>query len=130
MFKTGTFYHVYNKDAYILSYIFNYKIKEIGIEIKECGFPISALPKVMAKLENNKINYICIDRRNNYDVDFKEDYKNLNCYEKFYEKSEKHINKKRRIENIQRYLQEKINDKDFLDILDEMEKIIYERRKI
>lgn len=84
MFKIGAFYHVYNRDSYILSYLFNYKIKDLASNHKECGFPESALPKVMTKLENNKINYLLIDRRNNYDVDREEDYKDLNKYEKNY----------------------------------------------
>ena len=50
-----------------------------------------ALPKVTSKLENSQINYIVIDRRNNYDVDLKEDYKNLNKYDKYYEKANKII---------------------------------------
>ena len=82
MFKIGTFYHAYNRDSYILSYLFKYKIKELGNNHKECGFPIAALPKVMAKLEEKEINYLVLDRRNNYDVDNKEDYKNLNNYDK------------------------------------------------
>lgn len=130
MFKVGTFYHVYNKDAYIMSYIFDYKIKEVGNKIKECGFPLSALPKVIAKLENNKINYITIDRRNNYDVDSKENYKNLNNYDKFYEKSRKYINKQKRIDSIVCFLKENINEEDFFEIINEMEKVMYERRKV
>ncbi len=130
MYKVGTFYHVYNKDAYIMSYIFDYKIKEVGNELKECGFPLSALPKVTAKLESRKINYMTIDRRNNYDVDSKENYKNLNNYDKFYEKARKYINKQKRIDNISCFLKENINEEDFLDIVNGMEKVMYERRKV
>ena len=77
LFKAGTFYHAYNRDSYILTYLFDYKIKELGQKNKECGFPINSLNKVIAKLENNKINYLVIDRRNEYDVDMKEDYKKI-----------------------------------------------------
>lgn len=59
MFKIGTFYHTYNRDSYILSYIFGYKIKELGANHKECGFPEIALPRVLL---NQKINYIVLDR--------------------------------------------------------------------
>ena len=75
LYKDGTFYHVYGRDAVIMSCLFNYSIKEIGENHKECGFPIGALSKVVAKLQNLEINYLLIDRRNNYDVDEKEDYK-------------------------------------------------------
>ena len=55
MFKIGTFYHCYGRDAYILSYIFVYKMKSLEKNYKECGFPVSAINKIMAKLEILKI---------------------------------------------------------------------------
>lgn len=130
IFKIGTFYHTYNRDSYIISYLFNYKIKELGSNHKECGFPTVALSKVMAKLEQNKINYIVIDRKNNYDIDSKEDYKNLNKYDKFYEKAKKEINLKIRIENIMQYLYDNIEKEEFTKILGKMEEIMYEGRKV
>ncbi|CDE14760.1 unknown [Clostridium sp. CAG:470] len=56
LIKIGKFYYSYSKDAYIISYIFGYKLKNI---------------------EENKINYIIIHRRNNYAVDEKSDNGNL-----------------------------------------------------
>ena len=130
MFKVGNFYHIYNKDAEILSYVFKYKIKELGENLKECGFPIVVLPKIMAKLEDLKINYLTLDRRNNYDVDTKEDYKNLNNYEKYYEKAHKYINKNKKIKKISNFLEENIEKEDFSELIKRMEDIINERRKI
>ena len=52
--KEGSFYHVYGKDAYIISYLFRYKIKEIE-GIKACGFPKNSINKVVSKLETNKL---------------------------------------------------------------------------
>lgn len=49
LIKFGNFYHAYGKDAYILSYLFNYKIDLLK---NECGFPLVSLNKVMAKLED------------------------------------------------------------------------------
>lgn len=37
--KIGQFYHVYGKDSYIISYLFNYKIQLIEENICMCGFP-------------------------------------------------------------------------------------------
>lgn len=34
MFKMGNFYHAYNRDSYVLSYLFKYKIKELGRDRK------------------------------------------------------------------------------------------------
>ena len=48
--------------------------------IQTCGFPKNAIPKVMSKLEQKKINFIIVDTRNNYEVDEENDNKNLNTY--------------------------------------------------
>lgn len=130
LFKIGTFYHAYGRDAYILSYIFGYKIKDLEKNYKECGFHVSAVSKVCAKLENNKINYLIIDRRNNYDVDEKEDYKNLNRYVEFYEKANKYVNCKKRIDIINEYLVDNIETKNITKMLSGMEEIMYERGEI
>lgn len=130
LFKVGNFYHCYDKDAYILSYVFGYKIKSLEGNYKEAGFPIVALNKVIAKLENNKINYIILDKRNDYDVDQEEDYKNLNKYDEFYEKSHLYVNYKARIENINEFLLKNISEKNFRKILGKIENIIYEGREI
>lgn len=46
MIKYGNFYHAYGKDAYIISYIFDYKLKEEN-GIYTVGFPINSLNKVI-----------------------------------------------------------------------------------
>ena len=128
-YEIGTFYYIYGKDAYIISYIFDYKLKKVE-EVYMCGFPQDSYNKVIAKLEEKKINYMILDRRNNYDVDEFCDNKNLNTYTTFFEKARKYINLKIRIESINNYLLENINKQDFKNILNKMEEIINERRKI
>ena len=130
MFKIGTFYHTYNRDSYIISYVFGYKIKELGANHKECGFPEVALPRVLAKLEKEKINYVVLDRRNNYDVDSKQDYKKQNNYEKIFEKANKNINRHKRIERISNYLVENIESDNFIKIIGKMEEVMYERGEV
>lgn len=95
LIKIGKFYYSYGKDAYIISYIFNYKLKTIEENIKVCAFSVSITNKILAKLEENKINYLLIDRRNNYDVDSKFNNKNLNRYNVILEKATKYINVKK-----------------------------------
>ena len=129
MIKIGKFYHIYGKDAYIISYIFNYKITETD-GVKICGFPENSIKRVCAKLEENKINYIIVDRRNNYEVDEISNNKNLNTYNKYFNKSKKYINEKIRIDNIYNYLLENIDKSNFLSIVKKVEEIIYERREI
>ena len=50
----GKFVSVYNEDAWIFSYLFNYKINDDS----HVGFPDVALHKVIEKLHDEKISYI------------------------------------------------------------------------
>lgn len=125
--KVGKFYNAYGRDSYIISYLFGYKLKEVdGISV--CGFPVEAINKIMAKLENKKVNYMLLDRRNNYDVDEIVDNKNLNTYKQTYEKAREYINSKKRVNNIYSYLLKNLNNKN---LIAQMEKIIEnEGRKV
>lgn len=127
--KIGKFYHIYGKDSYIISYLFNYKLKKIE-EISMCGFPINNINKIIAKLEERRINYLIVDRRNNYEVDEFSDNKNLNNYLKYFEKAKKYVNYKTRIDNVNNFMLENIDKEDFKDIIRKMEDIINERRKV
>lgn len=71
-YKCGAFYHVYNDDAFILNYLFNYNIKDNCV-----GFPLISLDKIITKLEELEINYQDI---NNDIINFNNDnyYKYLN----------------------------------------------------
>lgn len=124
--KVGNFYNCYGKDSYIISYLLGYRINIIESNIYNCSFPKSAYNKVLAILEKNKINYITLDKRNNYDVEDKDNNKNLNKYIEIYEKAKKEIARKMRIEKIYKYLLV-CNDETTIY---EVEKIINERRKI
>lgn len=129
--EIGKFYYVYGKDAFILSYMFKYKLVETNEKnIYSCAFPKSSYSKVLATLENKKINYIITDRRNNYDVNEKSDNKNLNTYNKWYEDSRKFINIKCRADNIYNYLLKNYDDPSIKEKLNDMEEIINETRKI
>lgn len=85
-YKVGNFYNSYGKDAYILSLFFNYKLKTVENNVVMVGFPKNAISKIMARLEREKINYIIIDTRNNYDIDEKENFGNLNKYNETFDK--------------------------------------------
>ena len=67
--KVGNFYNCYGRDAYIISYLLDYKITLVDNNIYNCSFPKSAYNKVISIIENNKVNYIVLDKRNNYDVE-------------------------------------------------------------
>lgn len=125
MIKIGKFYNCYGRDAYIISYLFDYKIRIID-DVYICAFPESAYNKVIANLEQKKINYIVLDKRNNYDEDSKSDNGNLNTYNEIYAKAKQKISLKMRVEKIYRYL---LECKDENTVF-KMECIINERRKI
>ncbi len=127
--KIGKFYHVYGKDAYIISYLFSYKLKELeGMPL--CGFPLSSLNKIIAKLEEIKINYLIVDRKNNYEVEENSDNKNLNNYTKYFEKAKKYVNYKIRIKNVYNFMLDNVDKADFINIIRKMEDVVDERRKI
>lgn len=123
LFKVGTFYTAYGKDAYILNYLFNYKLNKIQ-DTYSSAFPIPNLGKVTAILEKNKINYLVVDKRNNYDVEQECNNKNLNNYKKILDLAKNKVRYIRRIENIIEYLKE--NE----EMIEEVEKFISERGKI
>lgn len=125
-YKVGTFYNCYGKDSYILSYLFDYKIKTIENDIPVCGFPKNALQRVSARLQKEKINYIIIDTRNNYDIDEKEEFGNLNMYNEKLDKAKEKIKIKLRVEKISKFLLKK-ND---IELIRKIEKIANENRKI
>ena len=129
--EIGKFYYTYGKDACILSYLFQYKLMKIAdYNVYSCAFPKQSYSKVIAQLENRKINYIILDKRNNYEVEEKSNNKNLNTYNKWFEKAQKYINIKFRIDNIYKYMLENIDKELLLDKLNKMEEIINETGKI
>ena len=125
-YRVGNFYNCYGKDTTIISWLFNYKIKEVDKNIFSSGFPKNAISRVTARLEREKINHIIIDTRNNYDIDKKQDYGNLNRYDEVFEKSYKIINIRKRIYKITEILEKEAN----LEKIRKIEEIIYEGRKV
>lgn len=125
--KIGNFYYCYGKDSYIISYLFKYKINILKDYTYSCSFPQNASNKVISILENKQVNYIILDRRNNYEIIEKSDNRNLNRYDKIYEIGRRENVKRMRVEKIYSYLLENIDNKE---LIDNIEKVINERRKI
>lgn len=126
MVRIGTFYHVYGKDAYILSYFFNYQIKSIENNYNTCGFPISASNKVLKTLEDNKINYMQVSRGDNYEVIAERAFKSENAYEENYEKAYKYVSKQNKINSIHSYLMDNINKDEIKEKIRKIEEILYD----
>lgn len=126
-FKVGSFYHCYGKDAYILSFIFGYKVKQVGREnIQTCGFPKTSLAKVVAKLELNKIDYLILDTKNDYNVDEKIEFGNLNRYDLAFAKANKYVRIQRRLNEMVNHLLGEFEKEETITKMRKMEEIIYE----
>ena len=125
-FKIGNFYHCYGKDAYIVSYLFDYNLSKVKDGISTCGFPKASITKVMARLEQRKLNYIKKKKKNEYDIEEKQDYKNLNTYDNIYKKANKYLRIKKKIEGIEEYLLQNIEAEETIEKLRKIESIVYE----
>lgn len=123
LFKIGKFYYCYGRDAYIISYFFDYKLNMVE-NTYSCGFPSQSLNKIISKLEDKKINYVIVDRRNEYAVEEKENYKNLNTYEKYYKEAKEKLGLKFRIQKINNYLLENADKKEIKNLLTKIEMIL------
>ncbi len=131
IFKVGAFCESYGKDSYILSYLFNYQIKPKGKDnISKIGFSKKAIPRVLSKLEEHKIDYLVIDVRNNYDVDDKFENRNLNQYYTIYEKSYVYVKKQRQVREISEKLMKQMDLPNFKEKLVRIEEILNEGRKV
>lgn len=130
LIKMGSFFHAYGKDAYILSYLFNYQIKKIQTNYSTCGFPLSGKARVLSKLEEMEISYMVINKAENYEVSEEVNYKSKNKYNENFNKAHKYITKKNRIDAIYQYLLENISVEDIKEKLAKVEEVIYETREI
>ncbi len=124
--QIGAFYHVYGKDAYILSYLFGYQIKTLENSYNTCGIPKSGLNKVLKILEDNKISYLVVLKSQNYEVETELKYKDKNKYSEIYEKAYKYISIKNRINTIYNYLIENINSPDIKRKIQKMEEDLFD----
>ncbi len=102
--NSGKFYNVYKDDAYILNYLFGYKV----LDKRKSGFPDSAITKVTNMLEEKKISYQII-----YDDKdpFVKNYRNLNCYEEYMKKAMNKIDIKERMEVLENKIKALDNEK-------------------
>ncbi len=127
LIKVGTFFQSFGKDSYILSYLLGYQLKPVAQNYSMCGFPKTGLARVLSKLEDMKINYIVLDKSDNYSEIEKEDFKSKNEYNLMYSKAHKYISKKNRIDAMYQYLIENISSEDMKDKIIKLEEIIYEK---
>lgn len=126
--KIGKFFHAYGKDAYIISYLFNYQLKRVETNINTTGFPEAALNKVLANLEDKKISYMLVDRGANYEVYEENNFKQANTYFDIYQTAHKYQIQKSKADEIYEYLISNINAEGIREKMNKIEEILYEGR--
>ena len=84
----------------------------------------------MHGLEHKKINYITIDTKNQYDVEQKQDYEDLNCYDDIFNKANKYVRIKRKLNLLADELLKDVEKEETIIKLRKIEKIVYEKWKI
>ena len=118
IYKKGGFYHSYDDDGIIISYLCNYKIINNRV-----GFPINSINKVVNILVDNKIDYIIYNKDNVIDKYINKD----NRYNNILIKAKSNIDINNRINNIVSSLY-KIDNNKLNIILEYIERVMYEWR--
>ena len=102
--KIGGFYQCFDEDAYLLFYLFGYKVNN-----GRAGFPISSINKVINALEDKQIDYIVM--KSNDDKNIME-YKRKNNYSHYIELSREAYN----LELKKQSIEDKIRSMPFSEI--------------
>ena len=118
LMKSGSFYKGYGKDSIVMNYVFGYKVNYDPVtdipevkEIQTSGFPLNSLSKVLAKLEERKINFMVIDKSENYREIEKKNFKEKNDYQEVFLKATEIYNRKYLFEKeIQEIVEKNISD--------------------
>ena len=124
-FKSGIFYYTYKSDAYIVSALFDYLMKYTD-SIPVCGVSEKAINKVIARLEQEKINYMIIEPRREYEVEEKLDNGNLNKYNEVFKKAHKTVKQRKSIDKIVEELKLHVGKDDFKSIIRKIEDVLDE----
>lgn len=115
LIKIGSFYECFDKDAFIINKLFNYKLKRINNSFK-LGFPIKTIDKIILKLNELNINYLVVDEEV-----IRKEFKDNN-YLKYNFNSEEILYNTLRVEKIIDYLNNNIFS--ISDKLNKIEEII------
>lgn len=104
--------------------MFDYKLRRD--KYVSCGFPLSALNKVKVELEKEKVDYIVVDKRNEYEVICKEEFKKENKYEEILAIGKTKELIKRKAEKINKYIIENITNEEVVKKIKKLEEVLYE----
>lgn len=126
LIKVGKFYQTFGKDAYIISYLLNYQLKQVESNTNTTGFPEMALLKVTKALEDHSVNYMLLDRSANYEMMDQCNFKEKNQYTNIYNQAHKIIARKNKVNAIYEYLMNSLDDELVKEQIRQIEAIIDE----
>ena len=81
-------------------------------------------------LEKNNINYLILNKRCGYEIEEKIEFNNKNTYVKQYKISKTYVNNIKKLDGIYEHLKKNMKKQNIKTILEEIEKVINETRKI
>ncbi len=123
MVKIGNFYYVYDKDSFIFSYLFDYKIKD-SEGYPSCAFPLTSFDKITSILKKTKLNYVALNKAKDFEELEKHTENSGEIYAQIYKDAEKVITRSMRIQNIYDILMSEIESEAINDILMKVEQLI------
>ena len=100
LIKAGNFYYTYYDDAYIISYIFKYQIRDNRV-----GFPLNAKNKITSVLNKYEIGYIEV-----LDNSYIYNYLNNNNYFNKLDEAKKCINLNKSLEDLFKLIEIKVKE--------------------
>jgi glycerophosphoryl diester phosphodiesterase len=121
LIKSGVFYETFNNDAYIMNYLFNYKIKQFSNYIM-VGFPQSVIENIKDRLNKEKVPFIILGE-DQEEILIRQKYNEYN-YKLLLDISNKYYNVQSEINKITDKLEILKNSQCINDIIDKIKEII------
>jgi hypothetical protein len=121
LIKSGIFYETFNDDAYIMSYLFDYKIKKLSNFVM-VGFPEKVVDSVKERLKKEKISYVIL--KGNKKIESGKNSYNESNYDILFDLSYKTFNIEIEINSIRKKLEILKNTKSIEEILTKIKEII------
>lgn len=123
-FQNGHNCMVYEKDSFIVTYLFGYKIKEKYSGIKYYTFQITSSEKIFHKVKKEKINYMIVDVLDDDKIIKIVDFKEKNQYDNFYKYTFQYMERKKRIDNLYQDILKYTEIPEFDEEIKKIEKVV------
>lgn len=121
LIKSGIFYETFNNDAYIMAYLFDYKIKNMSTFVM-AGFPERVIENIKERLIKEKMSFVVIEEDKQF-VSDKSSFTDSN-YEVLLDISCKSNDIEMEIEKIKNALEVLKGTKSIDDIINKIKEVI------